>query len=371
MKPRWLVAAAVSIAALCWQNSQANAHITVKSQYTFHRDVRPILQRRCGQCHTETGVAPTTLHSHEEVRAQSMSIRQALMSGRMPPWSGESGLMALQEQQALTARELDVLMTWAAGGTPEGAPEAALAAAPSALPAADAVLAMPAPFVLGSGVPQADHEVLLPSSGLAGKWIRAATVLPDAAQIVRRAEVVIRSRAGEQLVALWLPGDTPQMLAGNGAFRFPAGGRLLLRLHYQHPRATGWRDVPDRSRVGLYFAPAPAKPVQTMAIGSGRQVLSRARQIVGVRALAAPAGAVVTVTAHSPGGTPATLVRFTYRPDWPRRYVFVAPVSLPRDTRIDVSVIPAPAVIWQPLQVPTASPALPKVSFRGVLETVE
>lgn len=372
MRVRLLATMLVAFAALCWQGRRVDAHITVVSQYTFNRDVRPILERRCAQCHAEGGVAPQPLRTYTEARAQSLQLRQVLLNGTMPPWSAESSLMAVKEQHPLPARELDVLMTWAAGGTPEGQPVSPVVNEPATDPAADVVIPMPKPFVLPAAVDAADHEVVLPASGITGKWIQAATVLPEAAAIARRAEVVIRSRAGEQVIALWLPGDAPQALAGNAGFLMPAGGSLVLRIHYRRPRLEQARDVSDRSRVALYIASAPGARVRTVTIASGRPLVTRALRVVGIRTAAASDNTVVTITATAPGSNrPRTLLRFTSRADWPRRYGFISMVELATRSRIDVAVAAAPRGLWQPLTSPAATALSAPNYFRGVLETVE
>src|SRR5437868_11763145 len=112
-------AGSVVAAAVICGGTGALAHKTVVSPYTFHRDVLPIIQQRCAQCHFGGGIAQTLL-TYEAARAQSFRIVQAVASGRMPPSYADSGLAAIKEQHMITARELDVLLTWAAGGAPEG-----------------------------------------------------------------------------------------------------------------------------------------------------------------------------------------------------------------------------------------------------------
>src|SRR5262245_16925024 len=57
---------------------------------TFAKDIAPILQRSCQQCHRPDGVAPMALVSYEDVRpwAKAMKMRTSLgpHAGVMPPW---------------------------------------------------------------------------------------------------------------------------------------------------------------------------------------------------------------------------------------------------------------------------------------------
>ena len=56
---------------------------------TFTRDIAPILQRSCQNCHRPNSVAPMSLVTYEEVRPYAASIkrRTAIRSkqGTMPP----------------------------------------------------------------------------------------------------------------------------------------------------------------------------------------------------------------------------------------------------------------------------------------------
>ncbi|HWW87594.1 MAG TPA: hypothetical protein VNZ26_28540, partial [Vicinamibacterales bacterium] len=57
---------------------------------TFARDVAPVLQRSCQNCHRSDGVAPMSLVTYEEVRPFARAIKQRISIGPhrgvMPPW---------------------------------------------------------------------------------------------------------------------------------------------------------------------------------------------------------------------------------------------------------------------------------------------
>jgi hypothetical protein len=368
-----VVAAAVVAVVVAAERGGVLAHKTVNSKYTFNKDVRPILQRRCGQCHVADGVAPTPLQSYEDARSHVWPITQTLISGRMPPWYGEPGNTALKHSQGLSARELDILLTWAAGGTPEGpAGSAVVRDPPAGAPVVpDLVLGMPAPFVLESGREAADHEVTLTSEGLHGKWIRAATVIPGNPRIVRRAEIVVRSRQGDQVVGLWLPGDPPQPLESGAAFLVPDDGSLVARMHYRRPAGSDPADAPDQSRIGLFFSlPALARSVKVIDVTSERRQLERAVRVVGVRPVDGPEDAQVRIDAVTPGGVRQTLVRLTIRRDWPRRYVLARPVALQSGSWIEVRVTPR-TNLWRAMTGGATDGSVIHRQFRAALEVVD
>ena len=85
-------AAAASASLLAWTNPAAQQ--TGSPGVTFTRDIAPIFQRSCQECHHADGVAPMALVTYEDVRpwARSMKARTSLrwQRGAMPcrPTSG-------------------------------------------------------------------------------------------------------------------------------------------------------------------------------------------------------------------------------------------------------------------------------------------
>src|SRR5437773_10172167 len=68
----------------------AQMQTAVDRPVTFTKDIAPILQRSCQQCHRPDSVAPMSLLTYEEARPWAAAIknRTALRSrpNAMPPW---------------------------------------------------------------------------------------------------------------------------------------------------------------------------------------------------------------------------------------------------------------------------------------------
>src|SRR5215831_13493114 len=56
------------------------------AQVTFAKDIAPILQERCQECHRKGTAAPMSLLTYEETRPWAKSIRQRVITRNMPPW---------------------------------------------------------------------------------------------------------------------------------------------------------------------------------------------------------------------------------------------------------------------------------------------
>src|SRR5471032_1235135 len=95
---------------------------------TFTKDIAPILQRSCQECHHADGVAPMSLVTYEEVRpwAKSMKVRTALRSqrGAMPPFFVEKtiGIQKFKHDTSLSDEEVAKVAKWADSGGPRGNP---------------------------------------------------------------------------------------------------------------------------------------------------------------------------------------------------------------------------------------------------------
>jgi hypothetical protein len=255
--------------------------------------------------------------------------------------------------QHFSAREMNVLLTWASGGTPPGqTPQEPLAAFQPqwALGAPDQTIPLRA-IQIGSDTSEHVEEFEIP---VPDRPLRAVDLLPGTPAIVRRATVSLRTSpesrvAGltpERMLALWLPGDHPVALDEGMGFHVPSGAQLVVRIHYrktwQHERQT----LTDRSTVGLYFADAGAADVHVLhaftqangnAPGTFTTTVGEDVRAVAVYADANLSGASLTAVALMPDGSREELIAFRPRADWARRYWFREPISMPRGTRIQVA----------------------------------
>ena len=97
-----------------------------EDQITFHRDIEPILQRSCQNCHRAGGVGPMPLVTYEQVApfAGLIEYKTGLRdrAGAMPPWYMEKdiGIQNYKNDPSLSDEEIAVISTWARSGAPKG-----------------------------------------------------------------------------------------------------------------------------------------------------------------------------------------------------------------------------------------------------------
>jgi peroxiredoxin len=88
---------------------------------TYHRDVLPILQNQCQQCHRPGEVGPFSLTTYRQAVNWAPDIKDYTRSGKMPPWKPVDG-PSFHNERKLTSKEIDTLAKWVDEGTPEGDP---------------------------------------------------------------------------------------------------------------------------------------------------------------------------------------------------------------------------------------------------------
>ena len=101
---------------------------TITGEVTFSKDIAPILQRSCQNCHQPDSVAPMSLLTYKEVRPWAKSIKTRTMirdkAGVMPPFYLEKniGIQHFKNDQSLSDVDLAKISKWADNGAPEGNP---------------------------------------------------------------------------------------------------------------------------------------------------------------------------------------------------------------------------------------------------------
>ncbi len=95
---------------------------TTSSQVTFTKDVAPILQKACQNCHRAGSIGPMPLLTYNEVRPWARAIKQQVAQRNMPPWFIDRavGIRKFKNDVSLTDQEIATISAWVDAGAPMG-----------------------------------------------------------------------------------------------------------------------------------------------------------------------------------------------------------------------------------------------------------
>jgi len=93
-----------------------------QGQVTFAKDVAPILQQRCQECHQPNSIAPMSLITYQEVRPWARAIKDRVVARQMPPWHIDRsvGVQKFKNDMSLTDQQVNTIVAWVDGGALQG-----------------------------------------------------------------------------------------------------------------------------------------------------------------------------------------------------------------------------------------------------------
>ena len=74
------------ILAACMFYSGWSKAADTAGSVTFAKDIAPIFQEKCEECHHQGTAAPMSLSTYKEARPWAKSIREQVITRNMPPW---------------------------------------------------------------------------------------------------------------------------------------------------------------------------------------------------------------------------------------------------------------------------------------------
>ena len=93
---------------------------------TFSKDIAPIFQAKCQECHQPNSIAPMSLISYQEARPWARAIKDRVARKQMPPWHIDQsvGVTRFKNDMSLSEAQIDTIVAlgrrWRAAGRPEG-----------------------------------------------------------------------------------------------------------------------------------------------------------------------------------------------------------------------------------------------------------
>jgi hypothetical protein len=351
---------------------------------TFSKNVLPILQNRCQECHRPGEVAPMSLLTYQQTRPWAKSIREAVLTKKMPPWFADPHFGKFSNDRSLTQPEIDTLVAWVDAGAPEGNPKDAPAPREWvdgwAAGKPDLIVESPVAFNVPAKGEVPYQWVIVPTNLKEDKWVIASEVRPGDRSVMHHIVVSIREpgntwmadkKPGEYFsgtlaierggklagspettgtyFAQYVPGMTIKPADRRYGTLLKAGSDLVIQLHYTpNGKATS-----DRTKVGLILSDMPPdmkfvslSPLNpTFVIPPGAQnykieasaTLNFDGDLVSLYPHAHLRGKAWEFRVVYPTGEEETLLKSTYNFNWQLTYILDKPKPLPKGTKIFVT----------------------------------
>jgi mono/diheme cytochrome c family protein len=347
---------------------------------TYHRDVAPVLQKRCQGCHRPGEAAPMSFLAYGEVRPWAKAIRAAVLQKKMPPWGADPHYGTFANDRSLSEQEIDTLVSWVETGALEGNP----ADAPAPLEFVegwsigepDAILQMPKAFTVPAEGAVEYQYVVFPSGFTEDKWVERVEVRPGNPAVMHHLNAFASPPSSKVFAALkrgeffefpakpgndpepftfgknggealhgYAPGGNPTVFAPGQARLVKAGSDIIFQIHYQ---SIGTEAV-DQTRIGFVFAKQPpAEKITSVTVQNfdftippladdypieAAALLNVDVKLVSMLPHMHLRGKSFTLRAYYPDGSEETLISVPeYDFGWQTTYVLATPKLLPKGT---------------------------------------
>lgn len=313
--------------------------------WTYAKDIAPLMNKHCVECHRPGTAAPFVLTSFEKVSAKAKAIAEVVEEERMPPWFAHPDFGTFINRRGLTSQERQTILQWARGGRAPG--DLSAAPPPPEFPdekwligEPDLVVTAARPVTLPAQGDIAYHYVILPHLFLRDTWVQGIQIMPGNPRVVHHANLAHVSLLegfdeNRNFLTGIVPGGIPVKLDSGCAMLIPKGAGLALQIHY----VTTGKEETDQISVGLRFAREPVhKRVRYKIVGDYKFRIppgAPAHEVKSQKTLEADAtglglfshmhlrGKDSTFVAHYPDGRDETLLSLpNYSFDWQVSYVW-------------------------------------------------
>ena len=249
------------------------------SAVTFNRDVLPVLQKNCQECHRTGEVAPMSLLTYAEARPWAKAMKAAVLTQKMPPWFADPNYGHFSNDRRLSQEEINILSAWADGGAPEG--DAKDKPAPLTFTTGwkvkpDMVVEMPEEFQIPATGTINYQYIRVKGDIKQDMWVEAAEMRPSNPKVLHHGKVWVvppgskwmaeattgkpyegketgrnDQMDGNDILGKFNPGLGAQSFDIDGSAKLiPKGSDFVFELHY----TTSGKPTSDRSKVGIVLA---------------------------------------------------------------------------------------------------------------------
>jgi hypothetical protein len=252
--------------AVCLMPSRASG---ADAEVTFSKDVAPIFQRACQNCHRPGAIAPMSLLTYQDARPWARSIKVKVVKRQMPPWHIDRnvGISQFKDDPSLSDAEVATISAWVDHGAPEGNP----ADMPPPrrftdldkwhMGKPDVIVSMPKPYVLKATGGDEYYDIEVDPGFTEDVYVAALETKPDLGfKVVHHCTTNLVEDPVDDPVGLFLNeyavGKNADIFPTNSGRLIKAGSKVHFNLHL-HPDGQA---TPVQISLGLKLYPKGLVP---------------------------------------------------------------------------------------------------------------
>jgi len=350
---------------IAWPQS-VQSHGSLTTTVLFDREIVRILDQRCVMCHMDKGLS-FPLETYEQTWLQGRAMRASVLRRHMPPWSAVAGYGEFLNDNHLTLRESQFLVSWVEGLGPRNGGKVFLNVVDPKATATREIHATPHTDHWQLGEPDlvrplqsievdakaADttKRVVLDLGLTSARRVRALEFRPGDGRVVRAATFSLESTG--QWLGSWTPWHSHVELPDGVAYSLPTRSRIVVDIHYRGAS----EQVTDRSMLGVFFVlspesrtanpesrpnpgsriPNPEIKLATDLVVETQVRLARETRVWAIQPENISDLSRLEVSARRPdGGTEVLLALTDPSAEWPTPYLLKTPRRLARGTEVFV-----------------------------------
>ncbi len=253
-----------------------------KAPVTYAKDIAPIFQQKCQECHQPGSIAPMSLLSYDDAKAKVDEIRARVSQRLMPPWHIDKtvGIQQFKNDRSLSDAQIDKIVRWADDGAPLGnpadMPPPRTFADPNRWQLADQMGRQPdlvvrsTPYTLAAHTQDKWYRPMIETGLTEPRWVRAIEIKPvhasdrkvvhhvlaylvqDEPEVTGLATTAHDHQMNAGLFMEWAVGKTGQVFAPDAGKLMLPGSHIRYEIH-MHAIGEEYKDV--QVELAVYFYP--------------------------------------------------------------------------------------------------------------------
>ena len=343
---------------------------------TYYKDIAPIINENCVECHSYGGLGPFSLTNLEEVKSKIKTIIAVTKSGYMPPWQADPSFRSFENERFLDSTSIKRIENWYQTGMKKGKKKDFLNSNKLDRVKAkeDLILFMNEAYVLSNKSEEDYRFFNIPTNLPEDTYIRSIEFIPGNKGVVHHSRIMVDTTnqirgidglseydpksleyqklpLADEFLYGWVPGNLPVSYPQGTGKKLFKNSDLILNIHY----APTSKSETDLSQIKLYFAKEKVeKEIKVLTIREG----DIANQPFFIRADTKPTfyvsyslkesinmvsimphmhfiGASFKALAVTPSGDAVPIIKIDkWDFNWQSTYLFKKPQYLPKDTVI-------------------------------------